>query len=78
MHMDCLFLYPRARNKGIGRMLMQAIAKQGLQQGVNRMQWQTPSSNVDVVRFYDSLGPIKKKKFRLFLDEEHTKALASG
>jgi len=78
MHMDCLFLRPRARNKGIGRMLMQAIAKQGLEQGVKRMQWQTPSFNADAIRFYERLGPVKKEKFRLFLDEEETIALANG
>lgn len=78
MHMDCLFLRPEARNMGIGRMLMQAIARQGLEQGVKRMQWQTPSFNVDAVRFYDRLGPVKKEKFRLFLDEEETVGLANS
>lgn len=78
MHMDCLFLRPQARNRGFGRMLMQAIAKQGLQQGVKRMQWQTPSFNLDAVRFYDRLGPVKKEKFRLFLGEEETSALVNG
>ena len=77
MHMDCLFLRPQARNKGIGRLLMQSIAKQAMQEGVDRMQWQTPSFNVDAVRFYDRLGPVKKEKFRLFLDVEETRALAA-
>ncbi len=76
MHMDCLFLRPRARSKGIGRSLMQAIARQALEQGVTRMQWQTPSFNVDALRFYDRLGPVKKEKFRLFLDEGATRMLA--
>ncbi|HRF78678.1 MAG TPA: GNAT family N-acetyltransferase [Flavobacteriales bacterium] len=76
MHMDCLFLRPEARNKGLGKQLMKAIAQQALDMGVARMQWQTPSFNVDAVRFYDRLGPVKKEKYRLFLDVEETRTLA--
>lgn len=78
MHMDCLFLRPQARNKGVGRELMKVIALRALQLGVKRMQWQTPSFNLDAVRFYDRLGPVKKEKFRLFLDEAETSALANS
>lgn len=76
MHMDCLFLRPQARNKGVGKQLMKTIAQRALQLGVKRMQWQTPSFNVDAVRFYDRMGPVKKEKYRLFLDEPETLALA--
>ncbi len=78
MHMDCLFLRPHARNQGLGRTLMARIAQEGLALGVLRMQWQTPSFNVDAVRFYDRMGPVKKEKFRLFLDEEGTRTLAAN
>ena len=76
MHMDCLFLRPEARNKGVGRVLMRRIAQEAIAQGVWRMQWQTPSFNVDAIRFYDRLGPVKKEKFRMFLDEAKVKILA--
>ena len=76
MHMDCLFLRPEARSKGIGRALMRRIAQEALAQGVKRMQWQTSSFNVDAIRFYDRLGPEKKEKFRMFLGAEEVKALA--
>lgn len=76
MHMDCLFLRPEARNQGLGRALMQRIAAEALARGVCRMQWQTPTFNVDAIRFYDRLGPEKKEKFRIFLDEAATRALA--
>lgn len=76
MHMDCLFLRPEARNKGIGRALMRRIAQEARDQGVIRMQWQTPSFNVDAIRFYDRLGPEKKEKYRMFLGAEEVKALA--
>ena len=78
MDMDCLFLRPEARSKGIGRALMQRIAQEALVQGVVRMQWQTPAFNVDAIRFYDRLGPEKKEKFRMFLGEEETRDLALG
>ncbi len=78
MHMDCLFLRPEARNKGIGKALMKAIAQRTIQQGITRMQWQTPSFNVDAVRFYERLGPVMKEKYRLLLDEAETRELANG
>lgn len=78
MHMDCLFLRPEGRNKGVGRELMRTIAQEALAQGVVRMQWQTPLFNVDAVRFYDRMGPVKKEKFRLFLGEAETRALATS
>lgn len=55
---------------------MKSIAERAIQEGAKRMQWQTPSFNVDAVRFYERLGPVKKEKFRLFLDEAGTRALA--
>jgi GNAT superfamily N-acetyltransferase len=78
MHMDCLFLRPEARNKGIGRRLMAAIAQRALRAGITRMQWQTPSFNVDAIRFYDRLGPAKKEKFRYFMEEGAVRALAEA
>ncbi len=78
MHMDCLYLRPQARNMGIGRALMARIAQEALALGVKRMQWQTPSFNVAAVRFYDRLGPVRKEKFRLFLDERETRLLAES
>lgn len=78
MHMDCLFLRPAARNKGLGRALMARIAQEALAMGVERMQWQTPSFNVDAVRFYDRLGPVRKEKYRLFLDKRETRGLADA
>ncbi|MFZ1686255.1 MAG: GNAT family N-acetyltransferase [Flavobacteriales bacterium] len=76
MHMDCLFLRPAARNKGIGRKLMQAIAQHALKKGVKRMQWQTPAFNTDAIRFYDRMKPVKKEKVRLFLEEAEVMTLA--
>lgn len=76
MHMDCLFLRPEARNKGLGRNLMAAIARRALHAGITRMQWQTPSFNVDAIRFYDRLGPLKKEKLRYFMEEGALRALA--
>lgn len=76
MHMDCLFLRPEVRNQGVGRQLMRAIAQKALEQGITRMQWQTPSFNVDAVRFYDRMRPVKKEKYRMFLDETATRVLA--
>lgn len=78
LHMDCLFLRPEARNAGLGRRLMQAIARQALDLGVGVVQWQTPDFNVDAARFYRRAGASEKNKVRFFLEGAALRALAEG
>lgn len=78
LHMDCLFLRPAARNGGLGRRLMQAIARHALELGVGVVQWQTPEFNVDAMRFYRRAGATAKHKVRFFLEGAALRALAEG
>ncbi|MBK8147915.1 MAG: GNAT family N-acetyltransferase [Acidobacteria bacterium] len=77
MHLDCLFLRPKARNAGIGKRLLRRVAQRAREEDCFEMQWQTPVSNVLGLKFYLRLGATKKDKFRLFADRETIDELAS-
>lgn len=76
LHMDCLYLRPQARNQGIGRQLVKAIARRALEMGCRQIQWQTPSFNERALKFYFRIGATAKEKVRLFLDKNAIEALA--
>ncbi|HEV7682729.1 MAG TPA: GNAT family N-acetyltransferase [Pyrinomonadaceae bacterium] len=76
IHMDCLFLRPPARNRGIGAELIKEIARRAQAMKCNEMQWQTPVANERALNFYRRLGASSKVKVRLYLDEATITKLA--
>lgn len=51
-----LYVAESYRSKGIGRLLMQAVAKEAMQSGCAAMKWQVAPWNAGSVRFYERLG----------------------
>ena len=68
MHLDCLYLREGHRGRGLGLALMKQVARAALEAHAVELQWQTPSWNVDAVRFYRRLGASSKDKLRFTLD----------
>jgi GNAT superfamily N-acetyltransferase len=64
VHVDCLYLEPAARGRGIGRSLMEAIARYAAAQKATHVEWQTPEWNESAARFYESLGARSTAKRR--------------
>ena len=56
LHLEDLFVDPRFRRTGIGRELMQALAKIAVDEGCSRFQWQVLDWNTDAIAFYGRLG----------------------
>jgi GNAT superfamily N-acetyltransferase len=52
-HMDCLYVKDAYRNGGIGRKLLDFVARAAAETGCPFIEWQTPQWNVDAMRFYD-------------------------
>jgi ribosomal protein S18 acetylase RimI-like enzyme len=77
VHMDCLYLEPRARGLGIGRRLMAQIVRDAMARGCHLVQWQTPAFNTSAIRFYDRLGATRKDKVRFYLAAESMERLGS-
>jgi ribosomal protein S18 acetylase RimI-like enzyme len=63
-HVDCLYLGAAARGQGIGRSLMEAMARYAAAQGATHLEWQTPEWNESAARFYESLGARSTGKLR--------------
>jgi len=67
LHVDCLYVRAHARNRGIGRLLLDAIAAHARRSGIVEMQWQTPDWNTGAIRFYCRYGAIGIAKQRFVL-----------
>ena len=67
MYLDCLFLGENIRGNGIGKKLIERIKVEAKKNNCNTIQWQTPQSNVQAIRFYRSIGAVSKSKKRFFL-----------
>jgi len=67
IYMDCLYLEPECRSKGIGEKIIDKLkqvakAKEGI-----KIQWQTPVFNERAIKFYRRVGATEKEKVRFYL-----------
>ena len=51
-----LFVRPRWRGRGVGRVLVTAVAQQAARQGFTCLEWGVRDSNRRAIRFYRALG----------------------
>lgn len=66
-HLDCLYVRHDYRNAGVGPLLFSAAADSAREEGVDELQWQTPSWNSGAIRFYERLGATSQAKERFTL-----------
>jgi|SRR5688572_23034940 len=67
LHMDCLFLDEKFRGYGIGKAIINRLKKEANRLACINIQWQTPTSNVEAIRFYNKIGGLSLDKKRFFL-----------
>ncbi|MEU5275389.1 GNAT family N-acetyltransferase [Streptomyces asoensis] len=65
--MDCLYLAPGNRGRGLGAQLVDAVTAQARSLGMAEVQWQTPAWNEGAIRFYARLGALGTDKRRFGL-----------
>lgn len=68
LHLDCLFLREAARGLGLGAALMQAVTAHAREQGLARVEWQTPAWNAAAIGFYRRGGALDLSKARFSID----------
>lgn len=56
LYLEDLFVYPQYRGRGLGRRLLQHLARVAIERGYGRVEWSVLDWNVDAIRFYRSLG----------------------
>ncbi len=56
LYVEDIFVRPAFRKRGIGRALMQALARRCVEQGFARFEWAVLDWNAPAIAFYRSLG----------------------
>ncbi len=67
VYMDCLYLQPNIRRKGLGIKLMKVLEQFAIEHNCNEIQWQTPPTNEIGVNFYRKLNTKELTKLRFTL-----------
>lgn len=70
IHVDCLYLRPKARNRRIGWILGKHIARAALELDAQTIQFQTPPFNTPAIRIYEAMGARRKEKVRFYADRQ--------
>ena len=63
---DMLFVAPAWRGKGIGKALLQHLARRCLDEGVPRLQWWVLDWNTPSIEFYKSQGAVAMDEWTVF------------
>ena len=56
LYLEDLFVYPRHRGRGLGRQLLQYLARVAVERDYGRVEWSVLDWNVDAIGFYRSIG----------------------
>ncbi|RAW01118.1 GNAT family N-acetyltransferase [Pseudochryseolinea flava] len=64
LYLDCLFLEPAYRGLGIGQEIIRRLIKEAQANECVNIQWQTPTFNVDAIKFYNRIGATGQQKER--------------
>lgn len=56
IHLEDVFVQPEYRRQGVGKALMNAIAKIAHDRGCGRLEWSVLEWNQNAIEFYQSLG----------------------
>ncbi len=67
LHMDCLYLRPAWRGRGIGARMLQRLVADCAAAGLAHLEWQSPLWNQQALRFYQRQGATLTEKARLRL-----------
>lgn len=75
IYLEDLFVQPEHRGMGIGKRLLKAVARVGVERGCGRFEWTVLDWNEPAIRFYESLGAEIKREW--LINRVSGKALAA-
>ncbi|KAJ4720766.1 putative Tyramine N-feruloyltransferase 4/11 [Melia azedarach] len=64
-YIEDLFVRECYRRKGLGRMLLSAVAKQAVKMGYGRVEWVVLDWNVNAIKFYEEMGAKVHEEWRI-------------
>ena len=56
IYLEDLFVIPKLRGRGIGRVMLSFLARLAVERGCGRLEWWVLDSNEPAIRFYERLG----------------------
>ncbi len=66
IYLEDLFVLPEYRGKGYGKLLLKTLAKTAVELGCGRLEWCCLDWNKPSIDFYESLGAIQLKEWKIF------------
>ncbi|KAM1069151.1 hypothetical protein ACFX15_001017 [Malus domestica] len=64
-YIEDLFVRECYRRKGLGKMLLSAVAKQAVKMGYGRVEWVVLDWNVNAIKFYEEMGAKILQEWRI-------------
>ena len=66
LYLEDLFVQPAHRGRGYGKALLLSLARIAHERGCGRFEWMVLDWNAPSIRFYESLGAVQMKEWKLF------------
>lgn len=66
LYLEDLFVRPSARGKGLGKLLLQSLARIAVERNCARMEWFVLDWNEPSIQFYKSLGAQPMEGWKIF------------
>jgi GNAT superfamily N-acetyltransferase len=77
LYLEDLFVVPEQRGLGVGRALLERLARIAVDRGCGRLEWAVLDWNQDAIRFYKRLGAKPNSEWSTYrLSGEPLRALA--
>ncbi|HUR68249.1 MAG TPA: GNAT family N-acetyltransferase [Candidatus Thermoplasmatota archaeon] len=76
--LEDMYVTPSHRKHGIGKALMQEVAKEALKRGCAKATWVVLDWNTEAMKMYDRLGGQKQNWLWYEMDADAVKKLAEG
>ena len=66
LYLEDLFVYPRFRGRGLGKLLLARLAHIAVERKCGRFEWAVLDWNEDAIRFYESMGATQMREWRIY------------
>lgn len=64
-YIEDLFVRESYRRKGLGKMLLSAVARQAVAMGYGRVEWVVLDWNMNAIKFYEEMGATVMQEWRV-------------
>jgi GNAT superfamily N-acetyltransferase len=66
IYLEDLYVSPEYRGRGLGKALLQAIARLAVERNCARVEWSVLDWNEPSIRFYESLGAVCMREWQIY------------